>query len=267
MVSPSARAAMSLHVAPPRARLAALVSLRMLIGLTASAAALAGAYLVARETPAFAVREVAVRGAPAGVAADVRRALASVRGESLVTVDAAALERRLHGIPSIADAHVDREFPHALLVVVRPERPLAVVRRGGRAWLVAESGRVVRAVAPAALPALPRLRGVLERPPSVGETLSGPPAATGLAVLRAAPPAFRQRVLSVSIEAGEATLVLRDGPGVVLGPATDVEAKFASAAAVLASIGAEGAAVLAYLDVSVPTRVVAGANTQPWRKG
>lgn len=66
----------------------------MLVGLALIVAA-ACAYVGARETSVFAIRAIEVRGAPAGVAAQVRAALAPYRGRSLVALDAADLERRV----------------------------------------------------------------------------------------------------------------------------------------------------------------------------
>ena len=64
----------------------------------------AGVYLLARESSLFSLDTVDVRGAPPSVAGQVRAALAEFKGDSLVTLDGAAVERRLLGLPVVADA-------------------------------------------------------------------------------------------------------------------------------------------------------------------
>jgi cell division protein FtsQ len=226
-------------------------------------AALALAYGAARETPLFSVRAVELRGATPGVAADLRGVLAEVEGVSLVALDRGALERRLRAVPSVREASVDRAFPHTLSVAVRPERPLAVIRDGARAWLVAETGRVVRTVEPPALAQLPRIRVDLARAPAVGSTLASGSVHDALRVLRAADAGLAPGILYASVAEGEVELVLRDRLAVRLGPPLDLTAKLAAARAVLASLSADERALMGYLDVSVPERVVAGPNAQP----
>ena len=104
--------------------------------------------------------------------------------------------------PTIRDARVDRAFPHALAVDVVPERPLAVVRDGKRAWLVAESGRVVAPIEPTARPRLARIRVELERTPAVGGRLETDEAQAALTVLRAVPRRFPARVVLARVEEG-----------------------------------------------------------------
>jgi cell division septal protein FtsQ len=125
------------------------------------------AWVGARETGVFAVRTVAVAGAPPSVASQVRHALAPTRGTSLLKVDLGAALRTVEALPTVASARFDRAYPHTLRVVVVPERPVAVVRHGAMAYLVAESGRVVAAIARRQRPALARIwvkRDVTLRP-------------------------------------------------------------------------------------------------------
>ena len=89
-----------------------------------------GLYAAARGTSAFAVGELAVEGASAEVAADVRTALAPALGESLLGLDLDHLERRAEALPMVASVSFDRAFPHTLRIVVVPEVPVAVLRQG-----------------------------------------------------------------------------------------------------------------------------------------
>ena len=144
----------------------------------------AGVYLVARESSVFAVDTIDVRGAPPSIAGQVRAALADFKGGSLVTLNGAAVVRRLEGLPVVAAARYDRDFPHTLRVFIDPERPVAVVRRGPDSWLVSARGRVISSLAQGEQSDLPRIwvKGAVSVSP--GGMLSGDPAK---AVLAASP--------------------------------------------------------------------------------
>ena len=99
-----------------------------LVCALAIAAAGAGAYALAGETSVFAVESIEVRGAPPVVAAEVRVALASYRGRSLVGLDGHTLERRVEALPTVFAVSYDRAFPHTLRLVVRAERAAVEIR-------------------------------------------------------------------------------------------------------------------------------------------
>jgi cell division protein FtsQ len=256
--------ASSLPSRPSRPTLPSLPALRRperrtLAVAAAVALAVPLAYLIARETPVFAVRAVEVRGTGAD-AADVRAVLAEEAGGSLVAVDPDGLAERLRGIPSVRSASVDRAFPHTLVVVVEAERPLGVVRTGGRAWVVAETGRVIKEIESGSRPRLPGIRTALPRPPNVGETLVDPGTTVALSALRVLPPRLARDVRFARVEADGASLLLRDGVEVRLGEPAAIDEKIAAAAAVLRALAAEERAEVSYLDASVPERVVTGTG-------
>ncbi len=232
--------------------------------------ALVGAALLyagARETSAFSFRSVELEGARGAVAEDVRKALRTLEGESLVALDPGEVESLLRSLPAVRDARVDRAFPHTLSVVVEPERPLVVLEDGGRAWVVAESGRVIAAVEPGARPRQPRLVAEVAEPPPVGASLGGIQVSETLAALAAIPKRFPGGVASA--ERGEEGLVLTLDTGleVRLGEPVDAEAKLAAAAAVIRALPPEELALYGYVDASVPARVVAGSEPQPSSDG
>jgi len=222
-------------------------------------AAAALAYTVARETSIFAVRSIEVRGAPRAVAAEVRAALASYRGRSLVGLDGGALERRVEALPTVFAVSYDRAFPNTLRLVVRAERPAAVLRRGNAAWLVSARGRVIKPLGSAALHSLPRIWIPGSVPVMQGSTLSlvgGGGAAQALGLL--ARSGFPQRVDSATAIHGEVVLQLRSGLLVRLGRPVDLPLKLAVARGLVLRLGAGER----YLDVSVPGRPVAGTDSK-----
>ena len=231
------------------------------------AAALGLAYAAARATPVFAVRDVAVSGALPLVRKDIDGALAPLVGASLAAVDGDEVKRRLERLPSVRSAVVDRAFPHTLRVMVGPERPIAVVRGGGRSWVVSERGRVIRPVAGRGATRLPRLSLSPSRPLRAGAFLWDEPTALGLRVLTALPARFPARVATVRTSERGLVLVLRGGMELRLGDATDLEVKLAAADAVLRAIAADERGRLAYLDVSLPQRPVGREKAQPESTG
>jgi cell division protein FtsQ len=245
-----------------------LPSRRSLLVAVALAAAGAALYTGARVTPVFAIRSIEVAGAPPPVAAHVRRALAPLRGESLLTLRGEDVERRVTALPEVAGATYDRAFPHTLRLVVRPEEPVAVLRRGAASWLVSARARVIAPLAQGAWPALARIWVGRGAGVAAGDTLgpdAGGRAARALAVLRAA--AFPDRVRSVRANAGELTFVLANGLELRAGDETALRLKLAIARLALAEVQARRAGTIAYLDVSVPERPVSGLNPQPVGRG
>jgi cell division protein FtsQ len=243
----------------PRNRPAPPVTRRVLPAVLAAAAMVAtaaGAYFVARETAIFALDRIEVEGASPTVAKEVRSALKTYVGRSLVRFDADAAARRLSTVAEIADTHFDRAFPHTLKVRVRLERPAAVLRQGGDAWLVSSSARVLRKVGHP-YPRLPRIW--LPRSVDVAEnsTLGGLGAkgVAALAPLRALH--VHADVRQVVVADGELTLVLRSGTELRLGNNGDLRLKLSIVKQLLPlTTGAR------YVDVSVPERPVAGYNPQ-----
>ncbi len=234
----------------------------VLVGFALLALA-AGSYFVARETSVFALQTVEVRGGTPLLRAQVRHALASAVGESLLKVDGDTVARALTPIPEVRTFMFDRAFPHTLRVVVQQEHPVFVLRRvpGNDAFLVAASGRVIRPLAHARRSSLPRLWVTKEVRVVVGQRLGGAPAraAAALALLRGAP--FPGGVKLVRVGAKELTLVLGGGLEVRLGDGGDLRLKLAIARRILRRTGAASGGG-GYLDVSVPERTVLSNNSQ-----
>ena len=213
-----------------------------------------GGFLGARETSIFAVRTIDIRGGNESLRAQVRAALAGDVGQSLMKIDGDSLGRRIAPLPGVRSFRYDRAFPNTLRVVLRPEEPVLVLRRGADAYLVAASGRVIRPLAHPRRSQLPRLYVTGDVNVRVGEPLAAKivTAATVLAPLRGAPLAGGVRF----VRGGkELTLVLAGGLEVRLGDSGDAQLKLAIARRILRATSA-AATSAGYLDVSVPERPV-----------
>jgi cell division protein FtsQ len=235
---------------------------RTLVGVGVVVGVLSLGYLAARSTSIFALQSVAVSGARGAAEADVRAALRPLDGESLVTVDTDTVERQLSALPSVRAAQVDRAFPHGLRVVVIPERPVAVLRSGRAAWVLAGSGRVIRNTDSNTNRRLPRIwlaAGAVFEP---GATLALPTASRALRAIASLPARFPVQVRTARATGDSIVLALSIGMEVRLGSADDLDAKLAAAAAVLRGLSVSERAEFDYLDVSLPERPVAGVNSQ-----
>lgn len=212
------------------------------------------AWLAARETSLFAVRTVAVEGAPGYVAQQVERTLRDARGESLVALDADEARRAVEALPTVAEARLDRAYPHTLRVSVVAERPAALARQGATSLLVSARGRVIARVERGARPELPRIWVPKAARLVPGELVTGDLATAVGAVAPIAGRRFPARITSVTVREQALTLRLRTGLEIRLGAPDDAELKLAVAARVLALLQPGST----YLDVSVPERPVAG---------
>jgi cell division protein FtsQ len=228
----------------------------LVVGCGLVAIAVAG-YYAARESSAFAVRHLEVRGAPPEVRAHVRRAAGPFLGVSLLALDGAALERRLESLPTVVSASYDRAFPHTLRLRIVPETPVAVLRRGPELWLVSARGRVIARVRKGSNGALARIWVKRAVPVTAGGFLApntGGVSARALALANR----FPARIEAVSLAHGALLFRLRSGLELRLGEPTDVRLKLAIARRALRQLPAGSS----YLDVSVPGRPVAGLDPQ-----
>jgi cell division protein FtsQ len=240
------------HLPSPR-------SLAVSLGLLAVAV---GLYVVARQTSIFALRDVEVRGGSPALKQQVEDALAPELGRSLVAIQAGEIEHRLAAVPGVLAVRTDRDFPHTLRLVVTPERPVLLLRRGKEGWVVSARGRVLRKVTTTRLSTLPRVWVGKDADVQVNEVLaaeSGLAAATVLAPITGS--SFPARVRTVRATDKELTLVLRSGLELRLGDAGDLRLKLAVARRLLLLLASNADAT--YIDVSVPERpVVGGVNPQ-----
>jgi hypothetical protein len=221
-----------------------------------------GGYLLARETPLFAVDRIEVRGGSPHVARQVHSALASLVGSSLVGLDGSAALQRVDALPTVVSASYDRGFPHTLRITVVPERAAAVLRRGPDSWLVSTRGRVMERLPARAMPRLPRIWISTHTSVRTGAGLSAGGAATAAHAVGLAG-GFRALIDSASFTGGTVVFHLRSGLEVILGDPGDIKLKVAVAARALGVLPPGSS----FLDVSIPGRPVSGygspATTAP----
>ena len=224
--------------------------------------AAAGAYFLARETPMFAVSRFEVVGGTPAERAAVVRALAPVRGTSLLALDGTALVRRVDALPTIVSASYDRAFPHTLRLSIVGERPVAVLHRGRETWLVSARGRVIARIPNGTRPELPRVwvpTAATVAPAAFLAATEGGTAARALALAAG----FPARVDSASLVHGELTFLLRSGIELRLGEPFDLRLKLAIARRALPLLALD----TNYLDVAVPGRPVSGTQSQLSSRG
>jgi cell division protein FtsQ len=178
--------------------------------------------------------------------------VAAAKAMTTLHYDEAALRRALGAGATIDSVRVTPDFPHGLRIEVVEKAPVAVLAYGSERVAVGSGGVLLPDVRPIprALPAI-----------AVGALPSGARLGDGRAkrlvtAAASAPAALRARVLRLRELPGKGLVgFLRDGPQVILGGPTDLDAKWTAAAAILADPESRGAS---YIDVRLPDRPVAG---------
>jgi cell division protein FtsQ len=244
-VSPRRLAALAIRSLSPRLK-------RRLLALAVVCLALVAGYqLWFRDSSLVEVQRVQVTGLTTSDAKRVRVALTSA-GKTMTTlhVDRAALDRAVETYPVIRALEVRPDFPHGLRIQVIEYQPAAIAVSGGSRVPVAADGTILRGVSvDGRLPTVD-VDGALGR-----KSLDDPTARGAAAVAGAAPAVLRARIDDVE-HTGEGFVAnLREGPELIFGRATQLRAKWAAAARVLADLEARGAS---YLDLRLPDRPAVG---------
>ena len=203
----------------------------VLFGVAALVLAL-GLYAVARGTSMFAIQRVEVRSVHRG-GCRVRAALGPLTGSSLLAFDATDGNRRLASIPVVAAASYDRDFPHTLVVRVVTERPIALLRRGRVAWVVSDTGRVLREATARPLPELPRIWLPATADPLIGAVVADESALAVSALSTVRDVRLPIQIRSVRLVEGEISLTLSSGTEILLGDRSQLALKAAVAARIL----------------------------------
>ena len=204
----------------------------------ALAALAVGGYAVARGTSVFAVRRLEVVGGSPRAQAEVRAALASELGRSLLAVSGDEIDGRVASVADVRSVRFDRAFPHTLRIVIRPERAVLLLRRGRDSWVVSTRGRVLRPVKHPGLSSLPRVWVPRDTAVAVGSLLPPTDGRLAAAALAAVRPPLAGRIGLVRADDRELTFVLRSGLEIRFGDRQDLRLKLAIAPRILATVAA-----------------------------
>ncbi len=228
---------------------------RVAIGLVAALVILGGGWLWLRGSSLVAVRKVTITGVYGPDATQIRSALTlSARNMTTLEVRLDQLRTAVAPYPVVKDLRVSTRFPHGLRIRVIEQLPVAALTSGGRSVAVSGDGTLLRDVATGSLPTIPV--GLLPG----GSQVTEHTVLDAVTLLSAAPGRLLSRIAQVSEVVPHGLVAqLRSGPEIYFGDTSDVDAKWIAATDVLAQPGAAGAA---YIDVTDPSRSVAGASPQ-----
>jgi cell division protein FtsQ len=227
---------------------------RFLAVVLALVALAAGGWVWLRNSSLVAVRSVTIAGVSGPDAGQIRSALRSA-AHTMTTLDVklGAFRTAVAPYPVVKHVRVSTDFPHRMRINVVEQVPVAMVSAGGRQVPVSADGTLLQdADVTGALPTI-----ALAVAP--GGTRVGGAALGEVRLLAAAPYALLAKVGAVSSDATHGFVAqLLNGPKLYFGDGSQPGAKWAAAAAVLASASSSGAG---YIDVSDPSRPAAGAGS------
>ncbi len=164
---------------------------------------------------------------------------------AMIDVNEANISRRLALMPWVARAVVSRQWPHSLSVVITERRPVAIAARGPTYELVAEDG--------VDLGPAPRGTNLPTLIASSGQWPYRGLARDLVTVAATLPRAFSAQVATISQRpASGIRLTMTTPVTFILGPATDLTAKYEDVASVLAH---EKLVAGDVVDVTVPSAV------------
>ena len=236
--------------------LSATVRRRLLVAGLLAGLLLTAYYAWFRDSSLVAVEEVTVTGATTDDAARIRSRLTeAAQGMTTLHVDEEALMRALPVGAAVADLRVSTDFPHGMTIEVVQSPAVAVLVAPGKRMAVAADGTVLKGVKAANVPTIN-----VQSVPGRGRVNRGR-ARQLVAAAAAAPHALRTRIERLRyLSAKGLVAYLARGPQVILGDTSNLAAKWATAAAILADPESRGAS---YVDVSLPDRPVAGGVDVP----
>jgi cell division protein FtsQ len=225
-----------------RRRLRRLVVVIVLVGAVFGA----GALLL---SPLLDVDDVTITGAGPRVD-EVRKAAEVEQGAALLLIDTGAVADRIESLAWVADAEVTRELPGTLAIRVTSRAPVAFVARSDGTFGVVDPTATVVSIEPTPPAGLASL--VSTTPDAeLGDLVK--PTTSARVAAHLGP--LAGRVERVSVERGQAALLMAGGPEVRLGGLDRLDEKARAADAVLATLAG---APVTYVDVRVPSAPVTG---------
>ncbi|WP_445151116.1 cell division protein FtsQ/DivIB [Baekduia sp. Peel2402] len=229
---------------------------RWAVWVLAFTALLIAGLLWLRDSSLVAVNKVTVVGLSGPETARVTRQLeTAARDMTTLHVRGDQLRSVVEPYPVVKDIQVSTDFPHGMRITVVENTPVAVVTVDGAKTPVSADGKLLRGADQRDLPVVP-----LRAAPG-GDRIADKTARAAIAALAAAPTALRARAVRASTTKQKGlTITLSNGPELRFGGADRLAAKWAAAAAVLASDDSRGAT---YLDVRYPELPAAGGLEDP----
>lgn len=215
------------------------------------AAVLVASWWLVRSSSLVAVEQVKVEGLSGYYEKDARKAVvAAAMAMTTMDFDEARIEQAAAEFVDVAGVEVETDFPHTATITVDVRRPVVVARVGGRTVTLSQTGQVM--IPEHAVAGLPKIDvpGVID-----GDHVTSGRAHQAVRVLGAAPDVLLRKVETIKWGKLGIVVKLEGGPELYFGASSDARAKWADAAAVLASSQSRGAA---YLDLRVPGRVAIG---------
>lgn len=120
----------------------------------------------------FRVNRVVVTGV-ASLSGSAVAESTGVLGQSVFSVDAASVARKIVALPGVQQAEVSSDAPDTLLVRVRERQPVMIWEASDAAYLIDDSGAVLSRLEPTDAISLPRVRAAMGVPtPEVGGRVS-----------------------------------------------------------------------------------------------
>lgn len=206
-------------------------------------------FLWLRDSSLVGVSEVEVVGADSD--AGVQAALTTAAEDmTTLNLDVAALQAAVAEDPGVAAVSASADFPHGVTIEVELRRPAGWVDDGAGAVLAGDGVVLATGIErPEDLPVIDT------EPAALGERADGPTLAIA-GIMGGAPEELVPQIESGRIDSARGPVVeLAGGVELRFGDATRPEPKWTAATAVLADPGFTGAG---YIDLSVPSRPVAG---------
>ncbi|HSJ18817.1 MAG TPA: FtsQ-type POTRA domain-containing protein [Solirubrobacterales bacterium] len=232
--------------------------MRRVLALSVVAGIAAVGYMLwLRDSSIVAVRDVSVTGVSSGDGREVRAALTdAARGMTTLHVRDDELRAAAAAFPTVESVSVDARFPNGLAIEVREREPVGVLEADGRDIPVAGDGTLLPGISTSGLD-LPAIEASRVDPSAdrVGEK-----ALDEVRMLGAVPDPLRPLVERASVDERGGVVELSNGIVLVFGDASELEAKWASAARILADRELGG---LSYIDLRAPDRPAVGGASAP----
>lgn len=223
----------------------------LIVSLLVLAAVIAGGYMLVRNSPLVAVKEVRVVGLSGYYDKDARSAVvAEAMRMTTMNFDATKIQDAAGTFVDVAGVKVETDFPHGATIYMHVRRPVLVARLNGRTVTLSQDGEVITAASSiAGLPHIEASGDVVDGRVSGGKALSA------ARLLGAAPDVLMRKVDQLKWGRFGIVVSMEKGPDLYFGTSEDAKLKWRDAATVLASDAAKGAA---YLDLRVPGRPAVG---------